>query len=80
MKYAFASAALMAFVQAYGDEGSYPDQYVLDAPEGMPESRLRYREVNGKFRFGKTGADYKKVEKKCRRAVKEFDAYCHNAG
>ena len=80
MKYAFASVALIAFVQAYGDEGSYPDQYVKTAPEGMPESRQRYRVVNGKFRFGKTGADYKNVEKKCRKAVREFDAYCHNAG
>ena len=56
MKYAFASAALIAYVAAYGDDAAYPDKYAKGTPAGMPESRQRYRVKDGKFRYGKTGA------------------------
>ena len=82
MKYAFASAALIAFAAAYGEDAGYPDKYAKTTPEGMPESKQRYREVDSKYpyRFGKTGAKLKNVEKKCRKNVRKFDEYCHNAG
>ena len=79
MKYAFASAALIAFAAAYGDDAAYPDKYAKETPDGMPESKQRYREVDAKYpyRFEK-GAKLKGIEKKCRKNVRKFDEYCHN--
>ena len=62
MKYAFASAALIAFAHAYGDDAAYPDKYAKTTPEGMPESIQRYKVVNGRIRFGKTGAKLGNIE------------------
>ena len=73
MKFTFAVATLAAMSSAY-----YLDEFVKDAPEGMGKAQRRFRRV-GRRRVLDEQAPYKKINRKCRKNVRHFDAYCHNA-
>ena len=73
MKFTFAVATLVAISSAY-----YLDEFVKDKPKGMGRAQRRWKRV-GRKRVLDEQANYRKINRKCRKNVKHFDAYCHNA-